>query len=290
MDIRTEKISVIGAGTMGYSLALLCAQKGFKTVNIDISAKQLVAAEEKIYRKLDILYSKGKLTATEVENIKGSILFSNDYTDICGSKIVIETVTEDIQIKTATIKKIEEFSSDDTIILSNTSGLSITKIAEHSKRPWNIMVAHFFNPPAVLKLVELIKGELTSTQTFKSTQEFMHMLDRDIVTAHDTYGFIVNRLLIPMINEAAYLLMEGSTADDIDLSMRSGASHPMGPLELADHIGLDVVLSIIKGLKSAFPDNMNKPCPLIEQLVADGSSGKKTGSGFYQYDREGKKL
>jgi 3-hydroxybutyryl-CoA dehydrogenase len=275
---------------MGCSLALLCAQKGFMATNIDISRNQLDKAAKKVCRTLDMLVEKNKLNFKDAANIKSRITFSDDYADIYGSQIVIETVTEDIHIKALTIKKIEEASYDDTLILSNTSGLSITKIAEHAKRPQNVIGAHFFNPPAVLKLVEIIKGELTSDETFTTTQKFMLLLDRVIVTAPDTYGFIVNRLLIPMINEAAYLLMEGSAPDDIDDSMRSGANHPMGPLELGDHIGLDVVLAVIKGLRSAYPNNMNMPCPLIEQLVEKGSFGRKTGSGFYQYDKEGKKL
>ena len=275
---------------MGYSIALLCAQKGFEVMNIDISNCQLIKAKKKISNILDKLFEKNKLSAVEVENIKNRIGYSTNLQEIRDSQIVIEAVSEDKAVKTDIIKKLEDISSENTIVLSNTSGISITRISEGMDRPQNIMGAHFFNPPTVLKLVELVKGKLTSRETYEITKRFMEDLDRDIVDAPESYGFIVNRLLIPMINEAAFLLMEGTDASDIDLAMRSGANHPMGPLELGDFIGLDIVLSIIKGLYSAYPDRMNLPCPLLEGLVSQGKLGKKSGQGFYKYNEKGQKI
>jgi len=275
---------------MGYSIALLCAQKGFEVMNIDISNCQLIKAKKKISNILDKLFEKNKLSAVEVENIKNRIGYSTNLQEIRDSQIVIEAVSEDKAVKTDIIKKLEDISSENTIVLSNTSGISITRISEGMDRPQNIMGAHFFNPPTVLKIVELVKGKMTSRETYETTKRFMEDLDRDIVDAPESYGFIVNRLLIPMINEAAFLLMEGTDASDIDLAMRSGANHPMGPLELGDFIGLDIVLSIIKGLYSAYPDRMSLPCPLLEGLVSQGKLGKKSGQGFYKYNEKGQKI
>lgn len=283
MDFKINDISVIGAGSMGNSIAFLCAQKEIRTVIIDISESQINIAKNKIDDLLGKLLHKEKISIEESESIKKNLYYSVDYADIKDSQVVIEAVSEKLAIKKDVIEKIERHTKKNTVILSNTSGLSISEIIQNAKRPGKIMCAHFFNPPTVMKLVELIKGEKTTKDTFLKTKKFIEQLGKEPVISPELPGFIVNRLLIPMINEAAFLLLQGAKKTDIDKAMILGANHKMGPLELGDLIGLDIILNIMENLQEGLKNNKYLPCPLIEELVSKGKLGRKTGSGFYDY-------
>lgn len=278
-----KKAAVVGAGFMGGSIALLCARNGIETVNIDQSSEQLERAKLFAEKSLTRLIEKSVMNADEVEEIRVKLTYSTNIKDIETAEIVIEAVPEDINLKIKVLEQIEKHAGETTIILSNTSGLSISKIAENLGKPDKIMCAHFFSPPDVMKLVEVIKGDKTSEDTFRKTVDFVLQIGKEPVNAPELPGFIVNRLLIPLINEASYLLMQGACKEDIDKAMKLGANHKMGPLELGDFIGLDVVLAIMQTLHKGLNDEKYRPCPLLEDLVIQGKLGRKTKEGFYIY-------
>lgn len=280
---ETKKAAVIGAGFMGSSIALLCAQNGIETVNTDISEKQLDKAKAGSQKVLSKLVDKGKITSDESDAVLSRLSFSTELSDISDADVIIEAVTENLELKKKLLGQIEANAREDALILSNTSGLSITEIVKDAKIPERIMCAHFFSPPTVMKLVELIRSEKTSDEAYNNTFEFTKQIGKQAVNAPELPGFIVNRLLIPMINDAAFLHMQGAGVEDIDTAMKLGANHPMGPLELGDYIGLDVVLIIMQTLQEGLNDDKYLPCPLIEQMVGERKLGRKTGQGFYNY-------
>ena len=280
---KSKKTAVIGAGFMGSSIALLCAQNGIETVNTDISEEQLNKARSGCAKALSKLVEKEKMTQEESESVLSRISYSTDISSIDDADVVIEAVTENLELKKKILSQLEENARNDALILSNTSGLSITEIVKDAKHPERIMCAHFFSPPTVMKLIELIRSAKTSDDTYQKTLDFAAQIGKEPVNSPELPGFIVNRLLIPMINDAAFLLMQGAGKEDIDTAMKLGASHRMGPLELGDFVGLDIVLVIMQTLQEGLADDKYRPCPLIEQMVSEGKLGRKTGEGFYTY-------
>jgi len=279
---EAKKVSIIGAGFMGSSIALLCAQNKINAINIDISENQLEKARAQVGKTLCRLVEKEKISAEEKEDIESRLSYSSDIADTKSADVIIEAVSEDITLKKKIIAQIEQYAEDDAIILSNTSGLSITEIAKDAKEPGRIMCAHFFSPPTIMKLIELIRAEKTSDDTYEKTICFAKQIGKEPVDAPELPGFIVNRLLIPMINDAAFLIMQGAGTEDIDAAMKLGANHKMGPLELADFIGLDVILAIMQTMRKGLGEKY-MPCPLIEEMVEQGRLGRKTKQGFYKY-------
>ncbi len=280
---EAKKAAVIGAGFMGSRIALLCAQNGIETLNTDISQEQLDKAKAACSKALSKLVEKGKMSAEESESALSRLTYNTDISAISDADVVIEAVSENLELKKKLLVQIEAYAKQDALVLSNTSGLSITKIVKDAKKPERIMCAHFFSPPTVMKLIELIRSEQTSDETYQKTLDFTKQIGKQAVDSPELPGFIVNRLLIPMINDAAYLLMQGAQKEDIDTAMKLGANHPMGPLELGDYVGLDVVLAIMQTLHKGLGKEKYCPCPLIEQMVGEGRLGRKTGRGFYTY-------
>lgn len=277
------RIAVIGAGTMGCGIAQACGQAGYEVIGIDVSADMLRRAEAGICSLFDKKIAKGKLTEAQKQQILERIQWSDDMARVQGADFVIEAVPEKIELKKQVFAKLDELADPGTILLSNTSGLSISEIASATKRPQAVMGVHFFYPAPVMKLVELIRGIATGDEEYRKVREFAVSLGKTVVDAPEYPGFIVNRLLVPMQNEAAYLVMEGCKPEEVDSAMKLGANHPMGPLELTDFVGVDVMLATMKGLYEGFHDSKYRPCPLLERMVKAGYLGRKSGRGFYTY-------
>lgn len=279
------KVAVIGAGLMGSGIAQTCAVAGYEVVNIDLFDTAIEKAKANIDKLFSKKVAKGSMTEEAKNEIIGRISYSSDFNDIKGARIVIEAVPEKIELKVSTFKQLDEAADADTIIVSNTSGLSISEMAAATNRPDKVMGVHFFYPAPVMKLVELIRGIATSDETYAVVREFAISLKKTVVDAPEYPGFIVNRVLVPMQNEAAFLVMEGCKPEDVDNAMKLGANHPMGPLELTDFVGVDVMLATMKGLYNGFKDSKFRPCPLLENMVKAGHLGRKTGQGFYKYEK-----
>lgn len=287
-----KNISVIGSGTMGNGIAHLFAQHGFKVALVDISEDALKKGMASIEKNLTRQVDKGIIT----EEIKKSAL--NNITPITFLKegvreadLVIEAATENIDLKLKIFKEIDESTKPETILASNTSSISITKIASVTKSPTKVIGMHFMNPVPVMKLVEVIRGYSTSNEVTQIIMELSKKLDKVPVEVNDYPGFVANRILMPMINEAIHTLYEGvAGVPEIDTVMKLGMAHPMGPLQLADFIGLDVCLSILQVLQTGFGNPKYAPCPLLVNMVQAGHLGVKTGSGFYQYKSGSKEL
>lgn len=281
-------IGVVGAGTMGCGIAQVASQSGYNVVLVDMSDKMLDSALTRITRELDRLVEKERLSSTNRDEILSRIEGTTDIGLVSNCELVIEAVTEAREVKTDVFKKIAEAVDNDTIIASNTSSLSITELSHCVSHPERVVGMHFFNPVTRLKLVEVVPGRLTSDDTVAVAVATAMQMGKTPVEVGDSPGFVANRLMIPMINEAVFTLNEGvASADDIDAVMQLGASHPMGPLALADLIGLDVCLSIMEALHHAFGDDKYRPAPLLRQMVSGGQLGRKSGSGFYSYDYAG---
>ena len=284
------KVAVIGAGLMGSGIAQACAQAGLEVVNIDT----FPSAIEKAKANLEALFikkvAKGSMTAEKKAEILGRLTYSGSFDDVKEAAIVIEAVPEKIEIKKDTFKKVDEAADPDTLIVSNTSGLSISEIASVTNRPDKVMGVHFFYPAPVVKLVELVRGLATSDDTYRKVKEFAGQIGKTTVDAPEYPGFMVNRILVPMQNEAAFMVMEGSSPEDVDNAMKLGCNHPMGPIELTDFVGIDTMLATMTGLYNGFHDSKYRPCPLLETMVKAGHLGRKTGQGFYIYDEKGNKI
>lgn len=280
----TRKIAVIGAGLMGSGIAQTCAQAGFSVVNIDIYSGTLVKAKTSIEKVLDRKIAKGKITEKEKSDIFSRLIYSYDFNDVKGAEIIIEAVPEKIELKKEIFSKIDKIAGQDTIIVSNTSGLSISEIASTTQRPDKVMGIHFFYPAPVMTLVELIRGIATSDDTYEKLKAFAVAIGKEYVDCPELPGFIVNRILVPLMNEAAFLIMEGCKPEDVDTAMKLGANHPMGPLELCDFVGIDVMLATMTGLYTGFKDSKYRPCPILENMVKAGHLGRKSGIGFYHYN------
>ena len=281
---------VVGAGTMGSGIAQVAAQVGGLSVIMnDISDEFVSKGYDTIAKNLDRLVSKGKLTAEQSSEILGRIRKSTNIADMEEADLIIEAASENPDLKLDIFRKLDKVCRPEVILATNTSSIPITRIAAETKRPELVIGMHFFNPAPVMKLVEVIRGMATSEKALGTTCGLARQFGKSPVGVNDSPGFIVNRMLIPMINEAVYALYEGiGTIDDIDKAMKLGVNHPMGPLELADLIGLDVCLSVMEVLYSAFSDSKYRACPLLKKYVNAGYLGKKVERGFYVYE-EGRK-
>ncbi|WP_419698824.1 3-hydroxyacyl-CoA dehydrogenase family protein [Mucilaginibacter sp. NFX135] len=287
-----KNITVIGSGTMGNGIAHTFAQHGFIVSLIDINAEALNKAVQTIANNLDRQVKKGSID----EQLKTDTLSRiKTYTDLSSgaenADLVIEAATENREIKLKLFKQLSDICSNEVILASNTSSISITQIAAVTKNPGNVIGMHFMNPVPVMKLVEVIRGYATTDKVTQTVMQLSRTLGKDPVEVNDYPGFVANRILMPMINEAVYTLYEGvAGVEEIDTVMKLGMAHPMGPLQLADFIGLDVCLAILKVLYDGFGNQKYAPCPLLVNMVTAGHLGAKTGSGFYKYTPGSKDL
>jgi len=280
-----NNVSVIGAGTMGNGIAHVFAQSGFKVTLIDVNPAQIESAVAAIHKNMDRQISKGTLSEAQKTSALANISTSSDLgTGVQNAQLIIEAATENIDIKMELFRSIDLFAPTDCILASNTSSISITKIAAVTKRPSMVIGMHFMNPVPVMKLVEIINGYATSKEVTSTIVALSKQLGKIPCTVNDYPGFIANRILMPMINEAIYSLFEGvAGVEEIDNVMKLGMAHPMGPLQLADFIGLDVCLSILKVQQEGFGNPKYAPCPLLVNMVVARNLGVKTGEGFYVY-------
>ncbi len=281
----SSKIGVAGGGTMGNGIAHVFAQHGHETVLVDVSQEALDRARATIEKNLGRQVKKEKISQADADATLGRLTFTTDVAAFAGCELVVEAIFENLQAKTELYGRILPHLGDDAILASNTSSISITKLAASTDRPDQFIGMHFMNPVPVMKLVEVIRGHDTSDATAAKVVELAQALGKIPVECNDYPGFVSNRVLMPMINEAIFALHEGvATAEAIDEIMKLGMAHPMGPLTLADFIGLDVCLSILEVLQDGFGDPKYRPCPLLRKMVDAGHLGRKTGRGFYVYD------
>jgi 3-hydroxybutyryl-CoA dehydrogenase len=279
-----KQIVVIGAGTMGNGIAHTAAASGFDVTLIDVAEAFLERGMSTISSNLQRGVDKGKMTSDDKQQILGRIRPATDVSAAANADIVIEAIIENVAAKTELFAKLDSITGADCILASNTSSISITKIAAATKRPDKVIGMHFMNPVPVMTLVEVIRGIATSDETYARVAEVSIALGKTAIEVNDYPGFISNRVLMPMINEAIFALFEGvATAESIDGVMKLGMNHPMGPLTLADFIGLDVCLAILRVLEEGFGDPKYRPCPLLVKMVDAGWLGRKSGRGFYDY-------
>jgi 3-hydroxybutyryl-CoA dehydrogenase len=278
-------VGIIGAGTMGNGIAQACAVSGLSVIMVDINDVAVAKGLSTIASSLDRLIKKEKMTEAEKASALARIKTSTNYQDFTGSQMVIEAATENYELKIKILKQLDGIVSKDTIIASNTSSISITQMAAEVSNPQRFIGMHFFNPVPMMTLVEIIRGLQTDDQTHALVQEMSKVLGKEPITVKNAPGFVVNRILVPMINEAFFVLAEGlATPEDIDAGMKLGCNHPIGPLALADMIGLDTCLAIMEVYFKNFSDSKYRPCPLLREMVAAGYLGRKSGKGVYSYN------
>ncbi|WP_321792906.1 3-hydroxybutyryl-CoA dehydrogenase [Caballeronia sp. J97] len=283
--MKIQTVGIVGAGTMGNGIAQVAAVAGFKVVLIDVTDAALAKGIATLTGSLERLVSKDKLEASARDAALKRIETSTDYARLTEADIVIEAATENAELKNRILKQIEGAARADAIIASNTSSISITALAATLATPERFIGMHFFNPVPLLQLVEVIRGVQTSDETASAVRELTEKLDKSPIGVRNSPGFVVNRILVPMINEAFFVLYEGvASPEEIDAGMKLGANHPIGPLALADLIGLDVCLSVMDVFLKDFGDSKYRACPLLRELVSAGRLGRKTKRGVYQYD------
>jgi 3-hydroxybutyryl-CoA dehydrogenase len=279
-----QTIGVIGGGTMGNGIAHVAARSGFKVLLHDLEQRFLDRSLQTIAKNLEREVAKSKISESEKSAALARIFPVTKNSALAEADFVIEAVVEDLEIKSKVFESMDGLARPGVILASNTSSISITKIASMTKRPDKIIGMHFMNPVPVMTLVEIVRGLATSDETYQTTRQLAESLGKTPVEVNDFPGFVSNRVLMPMINEAIYCVMEGvGTAEAVDSVMKLGMNHPMGPLTLADLIGLDVCLNIMEVLYTGFGDSKYRPCPLLRKMVDAGHLGRKTGQGFYKY-------
>lgn len=280
-----DRMAIVGAGQMGSGIAQVAAQAGVEVVLADASPDLAKKGVEKLGKALAKLVEKGKMPADEREKVLGRIRPAASLDDCAGADLAIEAIVENEAVKRAVFQKLDAMLRPEAILASNTSSISITALAAGTKRPERFVGMHFMNPPPVMQLVEIIRGLQTSDATYETTVALAKRFGKTTVTSKDSPGFIVNRILIPLLNEACFALQEGlASPEDIDTGVKLGLNHPMGPLTLADFIGLDTCLYIAEVLHRELGDDKYRPAPLLRQYVAAGWHGRKSGRGFYRYE------
>ena len=282
--MQIQRVGVVGAGTMGNGIAHVFARNGFEVMLCDVGQRFLDRGLDTISQNLEREASKGKITAGEKAASLKRITPVVDRSKLAACDFVVEAATEKLEIKTEIFRDLDKVCRPEVVLSSNTSSISITKLATLSKRPDKVIGMHFFNPVPVMKLVEVIRGLATTQETFQTVRDLARKLGKTPVEVNDAPGFVSNRVLMPLLNEAMYAVMEGvATPEAVDEVFKLGMAHPMGPLTLADFIGLDVCLDIMRVLQDGLGDPKYRPCPLLIKMVDAGRLGKKSGHGFYQY-------
>ncbi len=282
MSIKT--IGIVGAGTMGSGIAQAGAVSGYKVIMQDISGQQIERGMSGINRSLGKLAEKGKISQENMDQALAAISTTEELNGLSGADVVIEAAVENIELKLEIFSHLHDICDADAILASNTSSLSLTRLAAASGRPDKVVGLHFFNPVPLMKLVEIIRALQTSDETYAAADALTRQLGKAPISVKDSPGFVVNRMLVPMINEAVFLLYEGiAGAEEIDQAMKLGANHPIGPLALADMIGIDVCYFVMEILLNEFGDSKYRPCPLMKQMVNAGRLGRKSGKGFFDY-------
>ena len=279
-----QRIGVIGAGTMGNGIAQVCAVAGLSVTMVDVSDAAVAKGLAALSSSLDRLVKKEKLTAADKDAALARVQGTTAYADLAGASVVIEAATENLELKLRILKQIDGIVAPDTVIATNTSSISITQLAAVVSRPERFVGMHFFNPVPLMALVELIRGLQTGDEAVARVDALCRAIGKEPIAVRNAPGFAVNRILCPMINEAIFVLQEGLvSAEDIDTGMRLGCNHPIGPLALADLVGLDTLLAVMNVFYDGFNDPKYRPAPLLKEMVAAGRLGRKSGRGFYAY-------